>query len=229
MPETGGARPPWISVIGGTGKLGPGLALRLARAGLPVVVGSRDGARAEQRAAEIAARLEAAGGGADLRGAVNTEAAAAGGLAFVTVPYEAQAALLAELAGPLEGKTVVSTAVPVRFDPELGPVTEEVAEGSAAEQVAALLPGSRVVSGFHTVSSVHLSRLEHELGEDVLLCADDDEAKAEVRRVTELIPGLRAVDAGRLGNSRLTEQLTVLLLGINRLNKRQAGVRLVGL
>jgi NADPH-dependent F420 reductase len=229
MPRTD--RPPQdpISVIGGTGKLGPGLAMRLARAGRPVVLGSRDARRARERAAELNARVAAAGGGAAISGTVNAEATAAATIVFLTVPHEAQGALLPELAGPLSGKIVVSTAVAVRFDPELGAVAEEVGEGSSAERVAKLLPGSRVVAGFHTVSSAHLARLDRDLDEDVLLCGDDAAAKSEVIRLTRLVAGLRPVDAGRLGNARLTEELTVLLLNVNRLARRSAGVRLVGI
>ncbi|MGP8161286.1 MAG: NADPH-dependent F420 reductase [Candidatus Dormibacteria bacterium] len=221
--------PPTIALIGGTGRLGPGLALRLAQAGRPVVIGSRDRERAEERAIEIAERLAAEGGGARVQGAANADAANAADMAILTVPYEAQRALLPDLAGPLRGKPVVSTAVPVRFDPELGPVAVAVAEGSAAEQAAALLPGSRIVAGFHTVSSAHLSRLHQDLDEDVIICGDDDGAKDEVRQVARLLPGVRVVDAGRLGNARHLEQLTVLLLGINRLSRRTVGVRLTGL
>jgi NADPH-dependent F420 reductase len=222
---------PWpgpVALIGGTGRLGPGLALRLARAGCPALLGSREADRAEQRAGEITSRL-GADAAASVQGRTNAAAAAEGALAVITVPYEAQAALLPSLAAPLTGKVVVSTAVPVRFEAEAGPVPVAVSEGSAAEQAAALLPGSRIVGAFHTVSSAHLLRLDRALEEDVLLCADDDAAKAAVRRLVELIPGLRPIDAGRLRNSHLTEELTVLLLGVNRLAQRNAGVRLVGL
>lgn len=222
MPET-------VALIGGTGRLGPGLALRLARAGLPIVIGSRDRARAEERATGIATQLEAAGGGAAVRGTSNPEAAAAGDLAILTVPYEAQAGLLPDLAGPLAGKVVVSTTVPMRFDPALGPVAVPVREGSAAEQVAALLGGSRIVAGLHTVSSAHLTHLDRELDEDVLVCGDDDDAKARFRAVASLLPGVRVVDTGRLGNARHLKQLTVLLLSVNRLTRRTVGVRLTGL
>jgi 8-hydroxy-5-deazaflavin:NADPH oxidoreductase len=218
-----------VSLIGGTGRLGPGLALRLASAGLPVVIGSRQRDRAEQRAAEVADRIGASGGLAAIRGATNEEAAAAGDLAILTVPFEAQAELLPPLAGALRGKVVVSTTVPVRFDTELGPVAVPVAEGSAAEQVATLLAGSPIVAGFHTVSSAHLSRLDRALDEDVIICGDDADAKRQVAEVTGLIPGFRVVDAGRLGNARHLEQLTVLLLGINRLSRRSVGVHLTGL
>jgi hypothetical protein len=221
--------PASVSLIGGTGRLGPGLALRLASAGLPLVIGSRQRQRAEERAAEIAAQLGGAGTRAAIRGATNEEAAMAGDLAILTVPFEAQAELLPALAGPLRGRVVVSTTVPVRFDPELGPVEVPVAEGSAAEQVATLLSGSRIVAGFHTVSSAHLSRLDRTLDEDVIICGDDGEAKRQLAEVVGLIPGFRVVDAGRLGNAHHLEQLTVLLLSINRLSRRSVGVRLTGL
>ena len=214
-----------IALIGGTGRLGPGLALRFSRGGLPVLIGSRD----LQHAQDVAERVTALGGGARIRGATNADAAAIGEMAILTVPYEAQAPLLPDLATPLGGKVVVSTTVPVRFDPALGPVAPEVAEGSAAEQVAALLAGSRIVGGFHTVSSAHLSRLDRDLDEDVLLCGDDDDAKAEVGRIAGVIPGVRVVDAGRLGNATHLERLTVLLLSINRLSRRTVGIRLTGL
>jgi len=221
--------PQTVALIGGTGRLGPGLALRLARAGVPVVIGSRDRQRAREKAVALSDRLATAGGGAAIRGASNPEAAATADLAFLTVPWEAQAALLPKLAGPLSGKIVVSTGVPVRFDLALGPIAMPVAEGSAAEQAAALLAESRMVAGFHTVSSAHLSRLERELDEDVLLCGDDEPAKAEVAEMTGRLPGIRVVDAGRLGNAHHLEQLTVLLLSINRLSGRTVGVHLTGL
>jgi hypothetical protein len=222
MPQT-------VALIGGTGRLGPGLALRLSRTGLSVVIGSRDRQRAEERAVEVAERVAAAGGDAAIRGATNIEAAVAGDLAILTVPFEAQMDLLPDLATALDGKVVVSTTVPVRFDPQLGPVAVAVPEGSAAEQVAGLLAGSRIVAGFHTVSSAHLSRLDHALDEDVIVCGDDDGAKAEVGQVAGLLPGVRVVDAGRLGNAHHLEQLTVLLLSINRLSRRSVGVHLTGL
>lgn len=216
-----------VGLIGGTGRLGPGLALRLAAAGRTVLVGSREAERAAERAAAISTRLGGAAG-ARIEGRENAAVAAECQVAVITVPYEAQASLLPGLAGPLAGKVVVSTAVPVRFDAQRGPLSVTVGAGSAAQEAAALLPRSRVVGAFHTVSSAHLARLDRPLDEDVLLCADDDQAKADVRRLVELIPGLRPIDAGHLGNARLTEQLTVLLLGVNRLTRGAAGVRLVG-
>ena len=219
-----------VAVIGGTGRSGHGLVLRLARAGLPVLIGSRDAQRAEEVSAELAQRLASAGGAASvITGASNADAAAEAGMAFLTLPFEAQAALLPGLAAPLAGKVVVSTAVPVRFDPDLGPVTVELSAGSAAEQVAALLPASRIVAAMHTVSSAHLGRLDRDLDEDALLVGDDADAKAVVAGILELLPGVRAVDGGRLANARLAEQLAILLLSINRLARRTVGIRFTNL
>jgi NADPH-dependent F420 reductase len=218
-----------IALIGGTGRSGPALALRFARAGTPVLIGSRDQGRAEERAGEIRGRLAAAGGGAAVTGETNVAAAEAAGLAFVTLPYDAQTGALPSLRSALAGKIVVSTAIPVRFDAVVGPVHVDVPEGSAAHQVADLLAESRIVAGFHSVSNVHLSRLDHELDEDVILTGDDDEAKNGVAAVVRLLPGARAVDGGRLANARYSEQLTVLLLSVNRIVKRSVGIRLTNL
>jgi predicted dinucleotide-binding enzyme len=108
-------------------------------------------------------------------------------------------------------------------------VAVAVPAGSAAEEAAILLPSSRLVAAMHTVSSAHLGRLERDLNEDVLLVGDDLEAKAVVAGIVELLPGLRAVDGGRLGNAHLAEQLAVLLLSVNRLAGRTAGIRLTNL
>lgn len=218
-----------VALIGGTGRSGPALAGRLSRAGVEVVIGSRDAGRAEAAAAEVAERVAAAGGGARVHGAANEEAVATAGLAIVTVPYEAQEKLLPGLADALRDRVVVSTAIPMRFDPERGPELIEVPEGSAAEQVRSLLPGARVVAGLHSVSNVHLGRLDRALDEDVLLTGDDGAAKEEVAELLGRIDGLRTVDAGPLSNARHSEALTVLLLSINRRVKRSVGIRLTNL
>lgn len=218
-----------VALLGGTGRIGPALALRLARAGETVTIGSRDAERATRTADELNARLEQAGGGSTIAGATNAAAAESAEIVFVTVPYEGQGRLLEELAPALADRIVVSTAIPMRFDPEAGPEHVEVGDGSAAEQVAAILRRSRVVGALHTVSNVHLGRLDRDLDEDVLVTGDDGAAKETVSGLLELIPGLRAVDAGRLANARYTEELTVLLLSINRRVRRSVGVRVTNL
>ncbi len=217
-----------IALIGGTGPEGRGLATRFALAGHTVVIGSRDPTRAADAAAEVAARLLAAGH-ADrvITGAANSDAATGADVVVLTVPYEAQRATLEALEAVLADKVVVDAVVPVRF--ERGPRPIEVPEGSAAEQAAALLPRSRVVGAFHTIAAETLLDPLAPLHEDVLVTGDDAEAKAVVRALAEEMPGVRTIDAGPLRYSRFVEGITVLLIGINGRYHARAGVRIEGL
>jgi NADPH-dependent F420 reductase len=218
-----------IALIGGTGAEGRGLATRFALAGHRVIIGSRDAARAAAAAAEIAALLttEARPGSPQLAGAENLDAATQAEIAVIVVPYEAHETTLTALAGALTGKVVVDAVTPVRFD--RGPHAIDVPEGSAAQQAASLLPGSRVIGAFHTVAATTLQDPDARIDEDVLLTGDDAEAKAVVRTLVEVIVGARAVDAGPLRYSRFVENITVLLIGINGRYKAHSGIRVVGL
>lgn len=215
-----------VGFLGGTGDQGRGLAYRLARAGQPVVIGSR----AEQRGRAAAADLSAMPGVVvPVRGGDNEEAARAGDVVIVALPWEGHAATLASLAGPLTGKIVVDCVNPLGFD-QRGPYPVSVPEGSAAEQAAALLPESRVCAAFHHVSAVlyadpALERIEL----DVLVLGDDREAVATVQALAGRIPGARGVHAGRLRNAHQVEALTANLLAINRRYHVHAGVRITGL
>jgi len=213
-----GAEP--VAILGGTGPQGRGLALRFARAGTPVVIGSRDGARAIQVADDL-------GGGAELpvRGAANAEAARAADLVFVTVPWEAHEATLRGLVSELAGRIVVDVVNPMIFD-ERGPFGVPVAEGSAAEQARAILPASTVVAGFHHVSAKHLLDETGDVATDILVCGDDAAAKARVMALADDLPGARAVDAGPLRLSGWLEGMTAVLLSINREYRTSAGLRL---
>jgi 8-hydroxy-5-deazaflavin:NADPH oxidoreductase len=215
-----------VGLLGGTGRSGPGLALRFAMAGVRVHIGSRDAAKGIEAAEKVSTRLAALGreGAGEVTGHTNAEAAALTQTVFVTVPYEGQQALLRELAPALAGRVVVSTVVPMRWDPALGPVAVEVAEGSAAEQAAALAPGARVVAGFHSLSSAVLGNPARRVGSDVIVTGDDAEAKKLVIELAELIGGVRGVDGGPLRYARFSEGLTVLLLSINRVHKAHTGV-----
>lgn len=214
-----------IALLGGTGKLGPGLAMRFARAGVPVLVGSRDAEKGVAAAAEINEKLQAAVAEfTPVEGMDNAWAAARSKVAVITVPFEGQAALLPPLAESLKDKVVVSTAVPLHFEPGAGPVHVDVPEGSAAQQVAALLPGSRVAAAFHTVSSAELKRLHQPLNAHVVVTGDDAEAKRVAQALVRMLPGVRAVDGGALRYARYSEQLTVLLLNINGIYKAHTGV-----
>ena len=216
-----------IAIIGGAGELGFGLALRFARAGLKVVIGSRDEAKAQ----EAATRVKAAIAGADAAGLANVEAAAKGSIVSLAVPFSGQAAILKSIKPALRTAILVDTTVPLaatvggRPSRMLG-----VWEGSAAQAARELVPGIAVVSAFHNVSAGVLQDLSATPDCDVLICGDDAAAKERVAALVKLITGLRAVDAGALEMSRIVESLTALLIALNRRHKVQHfGLRITGL
>ena len=209
-----------VAVLGGTGPQGRGLVRRWAAAGLPVVVGSRSA----DRAAEVAAPLAEATGG-DVRGLTNEDAAAAGDVVVVAVPYDGHADLLRSLADALAGKVVVDCVNPLGFDKQ-GAFVLEVAEGSAAQQAAAMLTGSTVVAAFHHVSAVILEDPEiPTVDTDILVLGDDRDATDLVAALADTVAGMRGVYGGRLRNARQVEGLTANLISINRRYKAHAGVR----
>jgi NADPH-dependent F420 reductase len=217
-----------VPIIGGTGALGFGLALRLARAGTPVVIGSRDAGRAQEAASKLRERIP----DADVAGLENGDAAQQGPIVLLCVPFRNQSENLTNLKGALQpGQILVDATVPLaaavsgRATRLLG-----VPQGSAGLQAAEMVPeGVQVVSALHTVSAATLNQLDHELDEDILVAADSVEAKKRVAELIARIDGLRPVNAGRLEASRLIEALTPLLIGINSRYKTHAGIRITGL
>jgi len=206
-----------IGNLGGTGDQGRGLALRFARAGHPVIIGSRSAARARAAAIEI---------GHGAQGMANRDAARAASLVIAAVPYEGHGELLTALAPELAGKIVVDCVNPLGFDHH-GAYPLPVPEGSAAEQAAALLPDSRVVAAFHHVSAVLLLDPEVEtIDLDVLVLGENRHATDVVQSLAAQIPGVRGVYAGRLRNCGQIEALTANLVSINRRYKAHAGLRI---
>ena len=218
-----------IAVIGGTGDEGFGLAVRLARAGHQVVIGSRSEERGAQAAERARRRL---GDDTPVDGTSNDTAAAGAELVFVTVPYAGQAEIYRSIKDQVPpGRVLVDTTTPLAT--AVGGRPWQVVRpwhGSAAEQAEAILgPGVRLVAGFHTVSAEPLQDLERPVEGDVLLCGDDPEAKRSVGELVEQIPNLRWIDAGGLAMARVVEPLTALLVSVNRGYKlREAGIKLVG-
>ncbi|MEX2157886.1 MAG: NADPH-dependent F420 reductase [Dehalococcoidia bacterium] len=212
-----------IGFIGGTGPEGKGLAYRFALAGHEVIIGSRSAERGEEAAREIAERVPAA----TVRGAANLDAAREAELVVLTVPFAAQADTLPPLAESVAGKAVVSSGVPLSFDGGK-PSMAAVPEGSAAQQAQALLPGARVAGAFQNLAAAKLWDGDNALDQDVVVCADDADAKRDVMALAESIRGARAVDGGPLANARYVEGITVMLISINRRYKTTAGVRIVG-
>jgi NADPH-dependent F420 reductase len=210
-----------VGVLGGTGDQGRGLARRLAAAGNPVIIGSRVAARAAAAAAAIAAEP----GIADIRGMVNEDAALAADVVIVAVPWEGHRDLLTTLAGPLAGKVVIDCVNPLGFDSR-GAYPLPVAEGSAAEQAAAVLPESSVVGAFHHVSAVLLLDPGVDVIDlDVLVLGDDRSATDLVQALAARIAGVRGVYAGRLRNCHQVEALTANLVSVNRRYRAHAGLR----
>jgi 8-hydroxy-5-deazaflavin:NADPH oxidoreductase len=217
-----------VTIIGGTGALGFGLAVRLGREGVPVVIGSR----AAERAADAAAKAAAAVPDGSFEGLENPDAAQRSEVVFLCVPFRNQSENLTNLAPVMrEGQLLVDATVPLAAAVG-GKATRVlgVPQGSAAQQAAEMAAeGVRVVSALHTISAPSLADLDHDLDEDVLICGDRKADKREAAQIIGLIPGLRCVDAGRLEMARIVEPLTALLISMNARYKTHAGIRVTGL
>jgi 8-hydroxy-5-deazaflavin:NADPH oxidoreductase len=218
------AKPITIAILGGTGQEGGGLALRFARAGHRVILGSRSAARAAARAAEMNARL----GSDAVSGADNKTAAAAADTVVLTVPYAAQRATVEEVREALSGKILVDATVPL-VPPKVSRVQLPPGGSAAAAAIQALLGDAvRVVSAFQNVSAHHLDDLDHDVDCDVLVCGDDASARETVIGLARDI-GLTAWHAGPIVNSAAAEALTSVMIFINRHYKAPgAGIRVTG-
>jgi 8-hydroxy-5-deazaflavin:NADPH oxidoreductase len=218
-----------IAILGGTGPQGQGLALRWARAGETIIIGSRDGQRAQDAAAKL---VERAGAQAKVAGMENSAACAAADLCVLTVPFEGQANLLKQLKPAFRtGSVLIDATVPLAASVGGRPTRVlGVWQGSAAQQTAELVPkGVTVVGAYHNVSAELLNG-EGSIDCDVIVCSDDDNARAIASELAEKIPGIRAVDGGKLENTRIVEQITALLITLNIRHKvHTAGIRITGL
>jgi 8-hydroxy-5-deazaflavin:NADPH oxidoreductase len=217
-----------IAIIGGTGPAGTGLALRWARAGETIIIGSREAARAQQTAEAIRQR---AGVNAQVSGMDNSAACAASDLLVLTVPFEGQAELLKHLKPVIRaGSILIDATVPLaasvggRASRTIG-----VWQGSAAQQTAELVPkGVSVVAAFQNLSADLLNGAA-DLDCDVIVCSDDPSATLVAMELAAKIAGVRAIDGGKLENARIVEQITALLIGLNIRHKGHGGIRITGL
>ncbi len=220
--------PDGVTILGATGALGFGLAVRLGDAGVPVVIGSRDAGRAE----EAAGRAREAVPHGTFSGLQNAEAARASEVVFLCVPFRNQSENLTNLRPVLrEGQILVDATVPLAAAIS-GKATRTVGvwQGSAAEQAQEMVPdGVAVVSALHTVSAATLQDLDHRLDEDVPVTGRRRDDKRRVAQVVERVEGLRCVDAGPLEQARIVEPLTAMLIGINGRYRTHAGIRITGL
>ena len=217
-----------IAILGGTGPAGMGLALRWARAGETIIIGSRSAERAGEAAYKIKERI---GPDARITGMENSAACAATDLLALTVPFEGQAGLLKQLKSAFQPHAILMDAtVPLassvggRASRMLG-----VWQGSAAQQSAELVPkGVTVVAAFQNCSAEALNG-DDPLECDVIVCSDAPEASFLVCGLAAKIPGVRAIDGGKLENARIVEQITALLIGLNLRHKGHGGIRITGL
>jgi NADPH-dependent F420 reductase len=217
-----------VCIVGGTGALGFGLALRLGRADVPIVIGSRNA----DRAIESARHAETKVPQGHFTGLENAESVKQAEIVILSVPFRNQSETLANLKHVLTPEQLVVDATVPLAAAVAGKATRSLGvwQGSAAQQAQEMVPdGVRVVSAFHTVSAALLDDLDHQLDEDVLICGDRREDKTKVAALVAKISGLRAVDCGPLEMARIVEQLTPLIISINVRNKVRAGIKITGL
>ncbi len=213
-----------IALIGGTGPEGKGLALRLAAAGEIVMIGSRYKERAFAAAEEVRHRIPDAW----VRGAHNHRAAREADIIMITVPFEAHVRVLKMLQNYAAGKMVIDTVVPLAFHKGRIDVIP-IEEGSAAEQAQRMLPDARVVAAFHTLPAADLADLNRPLNADVIVCSDNVAARNATMALVNRIPGLRAVNGDGLAGAHHLEELTALLLTLNRSYRKQTSIRITGI
>lgn len=225
-----------IAVIGGSGDLGFGLALRWAAAGVPVTIGSRDESKAKAAARRIQETLNAhaptESGRFSISGLENTQAAAQASVLVLAVPISAQVDILKSIRGSLRGAILVDTTVPLAA--ALGGKPTRMLrlwQGSAAAQARELVPATTpVLAAFHNVSAGALQDLSATPECDILVCGDDEAAKQTLFPLVKLIPGLRPIDAGPLEMSSVVEAITALLISVNRRYRvHHSGIRITGL
>jgi len=220
-----------IGIIGGTGDQGLGLALRFAKVGEQVIVGSRDVKKAENAINLIENMLS--DDCPNVRGMTNAEAAREADLLILTVPLQAQMVTLKSIKDQVEGKIFIDATVPMESCLGGSPVKYvNMWDGSAAERTSNFLKDKnvRVVSAFNNISAASLTNIEQDIDCDCLVSGDDTESKKVVMELAEKIPGVRAIDCGSLENARIVEKITPLLINLNIRNKiKLAGIRITGL
>ena len=213
-----------LAILGGTGPEGKGLALRLAMAGEEPIIGSRDAARG----AAVAEELAQSASGVVIKGTDNAGAAASADVVFLAFPYEGQRPVLEDLGPALMGKIVVCVIAPMKFERGKGASAVEVEAGSAAQEAQEILPDSQVVAAFQNASAEELLDPNVTMEGDVVVCSDHADAKKLVMGLADKIKNLRGVDGGSLFNAKYVEQITPMLVNINRIYKVHAGIKIVG-
>jgi 8-hydroxy-5-deazaflavin:NADPH oxidoreductase len=214
-----------VGVLGGTGPAGSGLAVRLASVGLEVTIGSRTKDRAQETVEALCARYPDR---TFLLDAGDNKRAASADVVVLATPWDAAAVTAKSVAPQLAGKVVISMAnalakVGDEFQPLIPP------RGSVAASVQAILPASQVAAAFHHLPARELADIEHPVESDVLICSDHPEATATTAEIVGLIPGCRALDAGKLSNAAPIESFAAVILQLNVRYKTRTAVRVTGI
>ncbi len=220
-----------IAIVGGTGDQGLGLALRFAKAGEEVIIGSRDVKKALNAVNLVKNMIKEEIN--NIQAATNSEAAQKGDIVLLTVPLQAQMATLSSIKDDVKGKIIVDATVPLESCIGGSPVRfVSVWEGSAVERTAEFLKDKdvQVISAFNNISAASLTNIDSEVDCDCLISGEDEEAKALIMELAEKIPGVRSIDCGGLENARIVEKITPLLINLNIRNRiKLAGIRITGL
>jgi 8-hydroxy-5-deazaflavin:NADPH oxidoreductase len=205
-----------IGIVGGTGDIGEGMAMRLSPV-FDVIVGSRERDKAEATCTVNIETLRKRGQKCSLKGVSNQTAVDESDIVILAIPYKHLLATLETLRG-FDGKIVISPVNPMEkrdFFTSIPPP-----EGSAALLIKRLLPTTaRICTAFNTVAANRWKLLDEELSYSVPVCGDDREAKQQVMDIVNRVSKLQAFDAGPLAASNLVESITPLLLNIARYNK----------
>ena len=213
-----------IGIIGGTGPEGQGLALRFGLAGFPIIIGSRN----PKKGTGTVENLSSISSDLSICCEDNISTAAQSDIVIISVPFEAHISTLEAIKSQLQGKIVINVVVPLAFKNGTAyPVS--LPEGSAAVQSQNLLPESKVISAFHNVAAPNLLKHSHPVDCDVIICGDDEQAKRKVCTLAEHIQGVKSIDGGPLSNAQFSEQLTALLINLNKIYKSHTMIRLTGL
>jgi NADPH-dependent F420 reductase len=219
-----------IAIIGGTGDQGFGLVLRLAKAGERIIIGSRSQPKAEEAAKKA---HEILGETAEVTGLDNPRAAEAADIIIMSVPFAAHVDMINSIQQSIRPNAIFIDVVVPLSTAVGGTATTALSvwEGSTAQQALRILPANtKVASAFHNVVAESLQDLASEVDCDVIVCGDSQEARNTVMDLANEIPGIRAIDGGKLENSRIVEQLTALLIGINiRYKVKHSGIRITGI
>jgi hypothetical protein len=210
-----------IALLGGTGDIAEGLVLRWSRVGHRIFIGSRSDEKAKVISSEYRDTLSKHGINSNIEGMVNAEAALAAEIIVISLPYEHAASTIRQIQGSFTNQIVISPVVPMVKKGRVF-VYSPPTQGSAALEIKEALPSTvKLVSAYHNLPAKELRKIEHVLEYDVVMCGDDENAKGIVKKITEEMPNLRALDAGPLEASMMVEAITPLIINLNMRYKPQ--------